>query len=93
MSVTVSVTSVIQSAVNGQRQFSAEGETVAELIEHVDRDYPGFAQRIMDERGELLRFVNIYLNDEDVRYLKGKETPLADGDVVSFLPALAGGAA
>ncbi len=92
MSVTVSVTSVIQSAVNGQRQFTAEGGTVAELIEHVDHDYPGFAARIMDERGELLRFVNIYLNDEDVRYLKGKETPLSDGDVVSFLPALAGGA-
>jgi len=93
MSVTVSVTSVIQSAVNGQRQFTAEGDTLRELIEHVDRAYPGFAQRVMDERGELLRFVNIYLNDEDVRYLKGKETPLEDGDIVSFLPALAGGAA
>lgn len=92
MTVTVNVTSVIQSAVNGQRQFAADGETVGELIAEVDRRYPGFAQRIMDQHGELHRFVNIYLNDEDVRYLKGKETPLAEGDVVSFLPALAGGA-
>ena len=92
MTVTVNVTSVIQSAVNGQREFKADGRTVGELIAEVDRRYPGFAQRIMDQRGELHRFVNIYLNDEDVRYLKGKETPLAEGDVVSFLPALAGGA-
>jgi molybdopterin synthase sulfur carrier subunit len=91
MSVTVSVTSVIQSAVNGQRQFTAEGGTVAELIEHVDHDYPGFAARIMDEHGELLRFVNIYLNDEDIRYLDQLNTPLKDGDTISILPALAGG--
>ncbi len=92
MAVIVSVTSVIQSAVNGQREFEAEGETVAELIAEVDRRYPGFAQRVVNERGELHRFVNVYLNDEDVRYLKGKETPLSEGDIVSFLPALAGGA-
>ncbi|MEX2031343.1 MAG: MoaD/ThiS family protein, partial [Dehalococcoidia bacterium] len=54
-------------------------------------DYPGFASRIMDENGDLRRFVNIYLNDEDVRYLGGKDTPIKDGDAVSFLPALAGG--
>ena len=92
MAVTVNVTSVIQSVVNGQREFPAEGQTVAELIADVDRRYPGFAQRVADERGELHRFVNVYLNDEDVRYLGGKNTPVSDGDVVSFLPALAGGA-
>ena len=92
MTVTVNVTSVIQSAVNGQRQFPAEGDTVGELIADIEQHYPGFKQRIMDDHGELHRFVNVYLNDEDVRYLKGKETPLREGDVVSFLPALAGGA-
>ena len=92
MVVTVNVTSVIQSVVNGQREFTAEGRTVGELIADVERRYPGFAPRIMDADGRLHRFVNVYLNDEDVRYLKGKETPIADGDTVSFLPALAGGA-
>jgi sulfur-carrier protein len=91
MAVTVNVTSVIQQAVNGQRAFEAEGRTVGELIENIDGRYPGFAGQLMDRAGELHRFVNIYLNDEDVRYLGGKETPLKDGDVVSILPALAGG--
>jgi molybdopterin synthase sulfur carrier subunit len=91
MAVTVHVTSVIQQVVNGQREFTADGATVGELIANIEHDYPGFASRIMDEDGELRRFVNIYLNDEDVRYLGGKETPINEGDSVSFLPALAGG--
>lgn len=91
MAVTVNVTSVIQKVVDGQKEFAAEGSTVGELIENVEAQYPGFAGQIMDQNGELRRFVNIYLNDEDVRYLQGKDTPISDGDVVSFLPALAGG--
>jgi len=73
------------------RPGRVNGKTVGELIDNIERDYPGFATRIMDEQGDLRRFVNIYLNDEDVRYLGGKDTPLNDGDSVSFLPALAGG--
>ena len=92
MAVTVNVTSVIQKVVNGQRAFAAEGATLGTLIENIERVYPGFAGQIMDEQGEIRRFVNVYLNDEDVRYLGGKATPLEDGDTVSFLPALAGGA-
>jgi len=92
MPVTVHVTSVIQQAVNGQRAFTSDGETVGELIDNIVREYPGFATRIVDEDGALRRFVNVYLNDEDVRYLGGKDTPIKDGDSVSFLPALAGGA-
>jgi sulfur-carrier protein len=91
MAVTVHVTSVIQQVVNGQREFAAEGGTVGELISNIEDSYPGFASRIMDENGDLRRFVNIYLNDEDVRYLGGKDTPIKEGDSVSFLPALAGG--
>jgi molybdopterin synthase sulfur carrier subunit len=91
MAVTVNVTSVIQQVVNGQRAFPAEGATVGQLIENIETQYPGFANQIMDESGQLRRFVNIYLNDEDVRYLQGKDTPIGDGDEVSFLPALAGG--
>jgi molybdopterin synthase sulfur carrier subunit len=89
--VQVHVTSVIQKIVDGQRQIDVDGSTVAELIENIERRYPGFREQIMDQQGQLHRFVNIYLNDEDIRYLKGAETELSDGDQVSILPALAGG--
>jgi len=89
--VKVHVTSVIQKVVNDQKEFASDGGTIAELIENIDASYPGFRAQITDESGELHRFVNIYLNDEDIRYLQGKDTPLSDGDDVSILPALAGG--
>jgi molybdopterin converting factor small subunit len=92
MVVTVQVTSVIQKVVDGQREFTAEGDTVAELIVNIDSQYPGFLGHIANDAGELHRFVNIYLNDEDIRFLSGKDTAVAEGDTVSFLPALAGGA-
>ena len=91
MPVTVQVTSVIQKAVNGQRAIEAEGRSVSELIANIDEQYPGFKEQVSNGNGELHRFVNIYLNDEDIRYLGGKDTELQDGDVVSILPALAGG--
>ena len=91
MAVKVQVTSVIQKAVDGQREFHAEGGTVAELIENIDSQYPGFRGQIADDNGELHRFVNVYLNDEDIRFLSGKDTALSEGDTISFLPALAGG--
>jgi molybdopterin synthase sulfur carrier subunit len=91
LAVQVQVTSVIQRVVDGQRQLSAEGVTVAELIEDIDRRYPGFRAQLVDERGQLHRFVNIYLNDEDIRFMQGAATALRDGDRVSILPALAGG--
>ena len=92
MAVKVQVTSVIQKVVDGQREFDAEGGTVAELIDNIESQYPGFRGQIADDSGELHRFVNIYLNDEDIRFLSGKETAVAEGDTISFLPALAGGA-
>ncbi len=92
MPVKVLVTSVIQKVVDNQRAFTSEGRTIAELLKNIDSTYPGFKEQIADDKGELHRFVNIYLNDEDIRYLKGPETELSDGDEVSILPALAGGA-
>lgn len=91
MPVQVHVTSVIQKAVDGQRQLAVDGATVAEVIQNLESRYPGFRDQIMDRQGQLHRFVNIYLNDEDIRYLKGADTELTDGDQVSILPALAGG--
>ncbi len=89
--VTVHVTSVLQKVVDDQKQLTVEGGTVGELLTHIEEQYPGFREQISDESGELHRFVNIYVNDEDIRYLDGKETAVSDGDSVSILPALAGG--
>ena len=82
---------MIQKIVGDQRAFQVEGETIAELLANIEQRYPGFRAQVADESGELHRFVNIYLNDEDIRYLAGTQTALSDGDAVSILPALAGG--
>tara|TARA_B100000530_G_scaffold126014_1_gene78883 strand:- start:15 stop:287 length:273 start_codon:yes stop_codon:yes gene_type:complete len=89
--VTVNVTSVIEKLVGGQRSFESVGDSVKSLIENINEAYPGFSDQILEEDGELRRFVNIYLNDEDIRYLDGLNTELTDDDIVSILPALAGG--
>jgi molybdopterin synthase sulfur carrier subunit len=91
VSVTVHVTSVIEKLVDGQKRVSAEGTTISEVIADIDRRYPGFRAQVMDEQGHPHRFVNVYLNDEDIRYLRGADTALREGDSVSILPALAGG--
>ena len=62
-----------------------------EIVEDLEKQYPGLKERLCDERGELRRFVNLYLNDEDIRFAKGKETAVKDGDEISIIPAIAGG--
>ena len=85
------VPAMLRPTVGGERVVAAEGATLRELIENVDKRHPGFAGQLLDGDGSQRRFVNIYVNDEDVRYLQGLETPVAEGDVVSVLPAVAGG--
>ena len=82
---------MLRPTVGGERSVAAEGATLRELIQNVDQRHPGFAGQLSRASGEQRPFVNLYLNDEDVRYLKGLETPVADGDVISILPAVAGG--
>ncbi len=89
MAVEVKVTSVLQK-VTGAKVVEGNGDTVGELLADLDRKYPGFKQQIMQD-GSLHRFVNIYLNDEDIRYLDQLDTRVRDGDTISILPALAGG--
>jgi MoaD family protein len=89
MAVEVKVTSVLQK-VTGAKVVQGDGGTVGELLTNLDGKYPGFKQQIMQD-GSLQRFVNIYLNDEDIRYLDQLDTRVRDGDSVSILPALAGG--
>ncbi len=91
MTVQVNVTSTLRTLV-GAKSVEVDGGTVAEVLQDLDTRYPGFRAQISDGNGQLHRFVNIYLNDEDIRYLGALDTQLKDGDVVSILPALAGGA-
>lgn len=90
MTVEVKVTSVLQRLV-GAKSVPAEGGNVGEVLADLERRYPGFRHQIVMEDGSLHRFVNLYLNDEDIRYLKSLDTPVSEGDVLSILPALAGG--
>ncbi len=69
----------------------AEGSTVGELLQSLDSTYPGLKERICDETGNVRRFVNVYLNDEDIRFLEERATPVKDGDEISIVPAIAGG--
>jgi molybdopterin synthase sulfur carrier subunit len=90
VSVEVRLTAVLQRVV-GQKAVQMEGENVAEVLANVNAQYPGFKEQITMEDGSLHRFVNIYINDEDIRYLQSVDTPVKSGDVISILPALAGG--
>lgn len=83
---------MLRPTVGGERTVAAEGGTLRDLIQNVDRQHPGFAGQLLDSSGEQRSFVNIYVNDEDVRYLQGLDTPVEQGDVISILPAVAGGA-
>jgi MoaD family protein len=82
---------VLQRVV-GAKSVQSEGKTIGEVLDQVNAQYPGFRDQITMDDGSLHRFVNIYVNDEDIRFLQSLDTPVNEGDVVSILPALAGGA-
>ena len=82
---------MLRPTVGGERSVAASGATLRELIRNVDQRHPGFAGQLLEHDGEQRRFVNIYVNDEDVRYLGGLDTTVEEGDVISILPAVAGG--
>jgi len=91
MSVRVLIPTPLQRLTQNQAEVSAEGSDVRELINHLEQQFPGVKSRLCDEHGALRRFVNIYVNEEDIRFLKGEATPLKAGDEVSIVPAIAGG--
>ena len=82
---------MLRPTVGGERSVAAEGSTLRELIANVEKRHPGFAGQLLESDGAQRRFVNIYVNDEDIRYLDQLNTPVQDGDTVSILPAVAGG--
>lgn len=89
--INVRVTAVLQKLTGGQKLIQASGANVAELLEDIEARHPGFKAQMYGPDGKLHRFVNVYLNDEDIRYTGGVETPLKAGDSLDILPALAGG--
>lgn len=92
MSVTVKLPTILRKHAGGEARVTAEGSTLREVLEHLERSYPGITKNVLTEDGALHRFINVYVNDEDVRYLGALETPVSEGDTVSILPAVAGGA-
>ncbi len=92
MSATVRVPTQLRSLTGGVAELKIDGSTVGEILNKIDAQHPGLGERIFDENGSLRRFVNVFLADEDVRFLNGLETPVKDNQVLSIVPAVAGGA-
>jgi sulfur-carrier protein len=91
MAVRVLIPTPLQRLTDNQAEVVVEGSDVREVIANLEGKFPGVKARLCDENGALRRFVNIYINEEDIRFLKGEATPLKDGDEVSIVPAIAGG--
>ncbi len=91
MSIEVRIPTILRTHTDGQKAVDGKGETLDDLFADLDVRHAGLRDRVVDENG-LRRFINVYLNDEDVRFLGGLATPVEDGDVVTILPAVAGGA-
>lgn len=89
--IKVRIPTPLRSMTGGKNEVEIAGSTIAEIIENLGEAHPGIKERLYDEAGEVRRFINIYVNEEDIRFLTGKDTPLKDGDEVSIIPAIAGG--
>jgi sulfur-carrier protein len=88
---TVRIPTPLRKLTNNQEEVSATGATLGAVLDELNAAFPGLGERIVDENGAIRRFVNIFVNDEDVRFLQEKETPIKEADVVSIVPAIAGG--
>jgi MoaD family protein len=91
MAVKVLIPTPLQKFTNDQATLECSGSSVAELLESLEQNFPGIKSRLCDEQGQPRRFLNLYVNSEDIRFLEGTDTPLKEGDEVSIVPAVAGG--
>jgi len=91
MAVTIRIPTQLRELSGGASEISAAPGTVAEVLRALESAHPGFGERLFDEQGELRRFVNVFVAEEDIRFLDGLNTPVADGATVSIVPAVAGG--
>lgn len=93
MGVKVRIPTPLRSLTQGLGEVEVEGASIGQLIQNLDGKYAGLRERLCEENGNLRRFINIYVNEEDIRFLQGLDTPLKAGDEVSIVPAIAGGEA
>jgi molybdopterin synthase sulfur carrier subunit len=91
MSVTVRIPTILRTYTGGSSEVTAEGATLQEVLADLDRNHQGIAGRVLDDEGKLRRFVNVYVNDDDVRFTEGLATKTPDGAGISIIPAVAGG--
>src|SRR5207245_9360317 len=91
MPVTVRIPTPLRQVTKGNAEVSAKGGTVDDVVADLERQFPGLKERLVDESSELRRFINIYVNEEDIRFMDGKKTALKDGDAASIVPAIPGG--
>ena len=91
MAVTIRVPTTLRVLTAGSSEVEVDGTTLAEVLDALESSHPGFRDRILDDAGDLRRFVNVFVSDDDVRFLNGLNTEVADGDTVSIVPAVAGG--
>jgi len=91
MSVKVRIPTPLQKLTGNQTEVECVGEDIRDLVDNLEKTYPGIKARLCDENGNLRRFINFFVNDKDIRFLQGDKTQLEDGDEVSIIPAIAGG--
>jgi len=91
MSVTIRIPTTLRTLTGGDSEVDVDPGTVGEVLGELDAEHPGFSQRLLDDEGNLRRFVNVFVSDDDVRFLDGLDTPVSDGDTLSIIPAVAGG--
>ena len=91
MPVLVRIPTPLRTLTKGNAEIQAKGATIDSVVDDLELQFPGLKERLLDETGELRRFINIYVNQEDIRFLQAKKTTLKDGDEVSIVPAIAGG--
>lgn len=88
---TVRIPTPLRKLTNGLEEVSAAGATIGEILKDLEQHYPGMKERLCDDKGQVRRFVNIFANDEDIRFLQNLETPVKEKDEISIVPAIAGG--
>lgn len=91
MSIKVRIPTPLQKLTDGKSEVESSGKTVIQLIDELEKKYPGTKERLCDEKGNIRRFINIFVNEKDIRFLKGQKTKLKNGDEISIIPAIAGG--
>ncbi len=91
MAITVNIPTPLRKLTNNESEVSVEAGSVGDLVDALEAAYSGIAEKLLDEKGDIRRYVNVFVNDEDIRFLDGKGTALQDGDNISIVPAIAGG--